>query len=150
MAKQIIVRECIKCKQIKPLSEFYKDKSRKYGRRYDCKKCSYVSRKNYYATKIGCRNIIKSCQKYYKTNRGKANNKKQSRLYHIRYPERRKATCAVNNKIIKGDLAKPTKLKCHYCPNQAKEYHHWHGHAKKHWFDIVPICIPCHNKLRLI
>ncbi|GAG26296.1 unnamed protein product, partial [marine sediment metagenome] len=33
---------------------------------------------------------------------------------------------------------------------QAEQYHHPNGYEPEHWFNIIPICIKCHNKLRLV
>lgn len=39
---------CSKCGQKKPLKEFHKHKTSKYGKRADCKKCHYEQNKRYY------------------------------------------------------------------------------------------------------
>jgi formate-dependent nitrite reductase cytochrome c552 subunit len=40
MAEQIISKRCSKCKEIKPISEFYKNPKTKDKRSYCCKKCA--------------------------------------------------------------------------------------------------------------
>lgn len=37
--------------------------------------------------------------------------------------------------------------KCHYCPAQAKQYHHHNGYEPEHYLDVVPICIKCHGEI---
>lgn len=90
----------------------------------------------------------KACRKRYEqSKKGKENRIRKSVKYHKRFPERMKAVWAVNNAITSGKLPRPDTLQCHYCPAQAKQYHHHKGYAKEHWLDVVPACIPCHKKL---
>ncbi len=149
MAEQIITRRCFRCKQNKPLSEFYKSKNRKYGRHYECKSCMYKRLKKYRRTKSGKDICNKVRRRYDTSEKGKVAVKRANEIYRTHYPQRIKANREVNHKIRAGKLIKPTSLKCHYCPDKAHEYHHHLGYEPEHWFDIVPVCIPCHIKMRL-
>ena len=42
------LKQCPKCKQWKPVSEFNKSRNRKDGLRCYCKKCQVIYRKEYY------------------------------------------------------------------------------------------------------
>ena len=87
----------------------------------------------------------KKAAKYQKTEKGKATQKR----YNIRYPERRKARHAVEIAVKIGQISQPNSLQCSYGNHQAEQYHHHKGYAKKHWFDVLPTCRKCHNKLHL-
>jgi hypothetical protein len=43
---------CTKCRELKPLSAFYKDKYAKDGLTYKCKECQRISGKKYYKSNI--------------------------------------------------------------------------------------------------
>ena len=43
----MLTKVCIRCKEEKPLSEYYRDKSLKYGRRNHCKICDFTRIKLY-------------------------------------------------------------------------------------------------------
>lgn len=73
MAEQIITKKCSKCKEIKPLSEFYKNRSKKDGYHFDCKICQ----KHYRQTDKG-----KKVQKrYLQSDKGKVSRRKIIKRY---------------------------------------------------------------------
>lgn len=169
MSEQIISKQCHTCKQIKPITEFYKHSETKDLHFSKCKTCCLKYAKEYRQSEKGKAyqkryqqsekgKIIryKAWSRYAATEKGKAARKcyRQSKegkvitkRYHVRHPERDKAHHAVNHAIRAGRLLRPNTLQCHYCPAQAKQYHHWHGYEPEHWLDVVPVCIPCHNKI---
>jgi len=153
MAETIITKRCPHCKQIKPLSEFSKNRNRKDRVQYNCKSCA----KQYAQSEKGKTANKKGVEKYRRTERGRVARRKASRKcqktpkgkatrkrYSTRNPEHCKARSATNQAITNGILPRPDSLLCHYCPKQAQQYHHWHGYEKEHWFDIVPVCRICH------
>ena len=73
-------RKCSICKIIKPLSQFYKDKLRKFGYGYCCKQCY----NNYY---IHNKKKLQKLQKNYYNENKKVINKKQ-KLYNIKNKEK--------------------------------------------------------------
>jgi len=136
-------KRCRSCNQIKPISEFHKNRSKNDGHHDHCKICKNKSHRNYKHTPKG-----KAAQKrYYDSTKGKLTHRKYNIDYHIKHPERNKAVTAVNHAIRAGKLPRPDSLQCHYCNNQAKQYHHWQGYAPEHWLDVVPICISCHRNI---
>lgn len=195
MSEIIISKTCRTCKQIKPISEFYKNLETKDLHFSKCKTCCAKYRIQYRKTEKGkavhkryrksekgkvaekhykqsekCKAANKqyaqsekgkiTCRKarshYEATEKGKAaikhyrqseEGKAITKRYHIRHPERVKAHEMVNIAVRKGQLPRPDSLQCHYCSAQAKEYHHYNGYAPEHWLDVVPVCIPCHNKI---
>jgi len=90
-------------------------------------------------------NITK--KRYNKTEKGRKVQIAAIKRFKIRHPEQVKARDAVNHAIRDGRLLRPDSLQCHYCPAQAKQYHHYKGYAKEHWLDVVPVCVKCHGEI---
>lgn len=128
MAEQSISKRCSNCKQIRPISEFCKDRRRKDGLYSDCKICHKLSTK-----------------KYDQSDKGKESHRKRLHKYKLQYPEQVKAQKAVNNAIRAGKMPRPDSLKC-ACGNPAKQYHH-PSYESEYWFHVIPVCISCHKKL---
>ena len=156
----MITKRCSKCKEIKPLSEFSTDRSRKDGLQFHCKKCYSQYSKQYRQTEKGKDVHKRATCKYSKTERGKTTQKRYEQSekgkaqrrnsachYHARHPQKIKAVQAVNNAIYAGKLPQPDTLQCHYCPARAKEYHHYKGYAPEHWLDVIPVCKKCHTHI---
>ena len=139
MAKQIITKRCSKCKEIKLLSEFHKDQTKKDFHRPDCKVCNLKRGREYFQTEQGKASRIRYCQ----SEKKKATKKR----FCIRHPEQWKAENALNYAVRTGKLPRPDSLQRHYCDLQAKEYHHYLGYASKYWLDVIPVCIKCHSLL---
>jgi len=112
------------------------------------KVANHKAGKKYQKTTKGKATHRKAIKKYLKTEKGKAKIKR----YYVHYPERLKAKRAISNAIRSDKLPRPDTLQCHYylqnpdCEKQAQQYHHHKGYAPKHWLDVIPVCIPCHNK----
>lgn len=168
MAESIKTKQCSNCKQIKSFSEFNKDITHKDNHASVCKLCRYAYHNYYRQTKKG----KIACNRYEQSAHGRAKRKQyresmngratmqrfkqtkkyktgiilRSRHYRQKYPIRIKANNTVTYAIMTGRLPRPDTLKCHYCPAQAKEYHHWHGYEPEHWLDVVSVCCSCHRK----
>ncbi len=154
MSNTIISKGCSTCKQIKVLDKFYKDKSSKGGYSSQCKICKNSSQRMYRKNEKGKANNKRYKQKhkeyyreymhqYYQSETGKAKNRLCVDKYRTRFPERLKASNAVNNTIRAGILVRPDSLKC-ICGKQAQQYHHHKGYAPEHRLDVIPVCIVCH------
>ena len=150
MAEPIISKRCPRCKEIKPISEFFKRQQSKDRLQYKCKTCCL----QYNQSEKGRVANRKAKKKYNKTPKGKATKKKYERTpkgkavkkrFKARHPNQIKAKNAVNHAITAGKLPRPDTLLCHYCPKPAQQYHHWHGYEPKHWLDVIPVCILCHH-----
>jgi len=142
MSEQIITKRCYHCKQIKPLSEFSKTRTRKGGLQSYCKSCLKAYQKAYQQSEKGKAVFRKASTKHRRTFKGKATMKRS----YARHPNYRKAIYTVNHAIRAGRLSRPDSLLCHYCSNPAQQYHHWHGYEPEHWLDVVPACRECHKK----
>jgi hypothetical protein len=66
------MKECLECKNKKPLNEFYKDKTRKHGYTYKCKLCIRIQNQVYYSKnkeEHNLRNIKWQCENVEKQQR---------------------------------------------------------------------------------
>lgn len=166
MAEQIITKTCRIRNQTKS-RQTEKDKARK--RRYRQSEKGRTRQKCYLQSEKGKAKIKRynkskngkaAKKRYDQSEKGKATRKSYTqsdkrrkaqaaaiKQYKIRHPERIKAKNVVEKAIRKGQLPRPDSLPCHYCPAQAKEYHHYKGYAPEHWLDVVPVCIKCHNEI---
>ena len=142
----IKMKTCLSCPQIKPLSEFYKNRNTKDGLRYWCKTCEKAHQKAYQQTKRGKAVHRKRVAKYQKTPNGKAFRRKANAKYNALHPNNIKAINAVNHAIRAGRLPQPNTRFCHYCGAKAEQYHHYLGYELEHWFDVLPVCVECHRK----
>ena len=160
MSETIISKACTKCKEIKPLSEFYKESAKKTGHRSNrksiCKICCLTQMKEYRQTEKGKaihnyhNNSIKgksAHKRYSQSEDGKIFFREKSRRYGLKYPERIKAKNVVNNTIQRGDMPRINTQQCHYCSIQAQDYHHHKDYAPKHWLDVLPVCKKCHYEI---
>ena len=168
MSETIITKACSKCKEIKSLDEFYKNRSRKSGYRTSCKQCdrSYwqsdkgkeVIRRYLQSDKgkkTGRRNIDRyqktekgkmGARRYHASDKGQATQKRINLAYHKNFPERRKANDAVNDAVKHRTMPKASSLFCK-CGNRAQEYHHHLGYAPEHWLAVIPLCLVCHRSI---
>jgi len=133
----IQMKTCSKCKETKPLSEFYKDKSRKDG----CSNKCIICQREYYQSKQ-----YKLAQKRYcQSKKGKVTRRSSVKRFYINHPERFKAKDAVKYAIATGKITPAKKLNC-TCGKQVEQYHHW-SYLPEYWFDVQPVCRDCHIKM---
>jgi hypothetical protein len=165
MSTTQLTKCCSNCKQELPDSGFYRDKRAKDGLQSACKHCQAERQRQYRRTEQGretnkrlCkrhnqrRNIKASKLKYRITNKDKlyaqSNRWARSEAGH-EYKEKHAleitARYEVNKSVKSGRIAKPTCMPCARCVERAAEWHHWAGYEPEHWFDIMPLCIPCHT-----
>ena len=135
MPETVISKICSKCKQVKLLSEFYREKNRPDGHNYRCKECKKKVEANYRQTEKGKAAIAK----YNRSEKHKAVKAK----CQVKFPEKSKARDTVSNAVKAGKLPKPTTLKCK-CGNQAEQYHHHKGYESKHQLNVIAVCKSCH------
>jgi len=162
MADTIQTKQCSKCKQILPLTEFHKQKTCKYGFCSSCKKCKHKYRvsekrrendKRYQKTE----NYTIATKKYYnsekrkitqkiyiQSERGRKIRSKNSKICRQNYPKRIKARKVIANVVRYKKLPPAKSQTCRICFQTATHYHHYLGYEPKHWFDIIPVCASCH------
>jgi hypothetical protein len=135
MSDTVITKKCPRCNQIKSIYSFYKDRTKIYGARKQCKACVDCYSKTV-SGKI-------SRKRWFQSEKGKTT----QASYRIKCPEKQPARSAVTNSVAAGRISKVSSYHCRYCWNVAQDYHHHLGYAPEHWFDIQPVCKKCHAKL---
>lgn len=63
----INTKQCSNCKEVKPVTEFYKDKKSKYGLRCSCKSCDRLQKKQY--RKANKKKLTERNKQYYEANK---------------------------------------------------------------------------------
>lgn len=139
MSEPIITKRCPKCKEVKPLSDFYKDRSKKTGKGCYCKICNN-NRSNQYQTKAYRKH-------YQQTEKGKVACCSASRHYRINNPKKARARNAISRAVVAGRLPKIKTLQCYLCFKPAQHYHHYLGYEPEHWLDVLPVCAKCHKEI---
>jgi abortive infection bacteriophage resistance protein len=134
---------CHKCGQVKPLSEFNKDKSGKDGYANHCKACEKLRAEQ--------RRRTPKYKEYHKQYDKQYQQEEKRKQWHLEYrrnnKERMVARRAVSVAVRAGRLPRISTLKCSNCPKQARDYHHHLGYAFEHWLNVIPVCRKCHKKL---
>lgn len=130
------MKQCRKCGEEKDLSEFFKDRSRKDGLQSWCKACRAAHCK----TPRG----RESAHRYITSDKGLANEARRRR----RDPEKRAARSAVTVAVRDNRIPPPSMLTCE-CGEPAQEFHHFAGYDEPNWFNVNPMCSPCHKKEHL-
>jgi hypothetical protein len=149
MSDTIITKTCHHYNQIKPISQFCKDKSFKDGYRCLCKACKLKynqspAQKQYHKRLAQTSHRKEQWKKYRQSKSSKELSKQKTILYLNQHPDQAKAYWAVKYAVKIGKLAKPKTLQCSYCPEKASLYHHNKGYGKEHRLDVIPVCPICH------
>ena len=147
MATEIISKICTRCKQTKPLTEFFERKGCKNGYRSCCKTCLGEKQRRYRETENGKKNQRQGSRRYRETENGKKNQCKRRQNYRRKYPDRIKAESALDYQIKKCLFPRISTLFCIVCGKKAEDYHHFRGYASENWFDVQPLCKHCHIKI---
>ena len=109
-------------------------KRKEYNRRYHAK---------LYASNVG-----------YRQKKKDQNHAPERPIYQARYDAKRrglpqrKAKDAIHAKVRKGELPAASTLFCSVCTAPASHYHHHFGYEQQHWYDVIPVCVSCHAKLK--
>lgn len=179
MSEPIQTKICFKCKQIKPISEFYKHPTTKDGYLNKCKSCvcEYVrqwektatgkqSRKKYKQSIKG-----KFCDKrYYRSIKGQNQRKNYQKngkhiianiKYRINHPERAKNDSMkyrINyperlraNRIIRTNIENGLipKIKTQKCTICHKQAQEYHHPDYSKPLEVIPLCMSCHKFIHI-
>lgn len=150
------LKECTKCLQSKPLSDFQKDPRYRFGVKSRCRRCiSDYGLELYYRDHE--RNVAYQREHYarnpeHQREAARAWKKRSGYRPKITYkPEKFRgnphhaARTAVSREVKKGAIPRISTQRCLDCGGQAQQYDHFLGHEKEHWLDIQPVCIRCHK-----
>lgn len=126
-------KQCFKCKEVKPLAEFYKHKQMADGHLNKCKEC----------TKSDTRENRKKNIDYYRAYdnaRGNRQSREYVAEYRQRFPNKYRAHRMVGNAIRKGHLVPKD---CEECGTEKT-----HGHHDDYLvpLDVRWLCPVCHRK----
>lgn len=135
------LKECFKCNTVKPLNEFYKDKTQRDGHQYKCKECANEDIKKYKLKNI--EKVRESNRKYQATEKARKATRERVNAWNAQ--DKRKPSChtKVRRAIIKGILIKEN---CARCGNDNTHAHH-EDYDKP--LDVIWLCQPCHRKRHL-
>lgn len=161
------MKECFKCRVVKPLSEFYRHAEILDGHLNKCKECAkrdvqtnYKTNREHYVEyergRAGLPHRVEARKRYMQTERGREAHREagirwrcseygQRKIaeHNVRYrlenPEKRKAHHAVNNAVRSGRVKKQT---CETCGSQRTRAHH-EDYSKP--LDVRWLC-PKHHK----
>lgn len=147
-------KRCSKCKQLKDVSEFHRNKVMTDGYANQCITCFRETHKRYRDSEKGKqrqRNYQTSehgrivhreaCSKYRQTEASKASYAD----YYKRCKQKNRSRGRVFDAIRSGRMQPATDFPCKYCGNPALEYHHHNGYDDEHSFDVIPLCKACHT-----
>lgn len=148
-------KQCGKCRMVLPISHFCRHRRTKDGWDCWCKQCKADYENSNSGQSARQRALVRyrktpkykaGQRRHYLGNKCKIRHRRQNKLDRKRHPERWRARSVVSYAIRRGQLPHPTSVNCAYCGDRAEEYHHHLGYARKHWLDVIPLCLPCHTK----
>ncbi len=162
MSKLIVTKQCGTCKEIKPISEFRKNRCR-------CKSCDAAYAARYAQTEQGKKARKRGYQKWQRsekgkrvaarhnkrwssTKRGKDLNRKSAKTrYHKNKkinPQMVKARYIISNAVQAKKLKRSSEYSCVICNSkQARGYHHVDYNRP---FLVFPMCRLCHNYIHTL
>ena len=112
------MKTCPRCGKERPLDKFYNNASMKDGKSTWCKECRTEYQRRYRRSEKGKESIrryrrsekgIRTVKKYRQTKKGKAVQDIAQKKKRKKYPEKDKASRAVNQAIYRGKLKKPDR-----------------------------------------
>jgi hypothetical protein len=156
-------KECTVCKQEKPLEEFAKSKTGKFGHDAQCKKCRYqkTGKRYYLENKEKCHanaskwakenriSINERVRKDYNVNPGKylgrnkgnrENIQEQNRKYREKHREKINAQNVLRDHVKRGNIIKPSS--CSICNSTHWIEAHHADYTKP--LEVVWVCKKCH------
>jgi hypothetical protein len=150
------MKTCCKCRAVKPLAEFYKQRDKADGHQSACKACKAECQAAYHAKntdRVRASKVAYNAKNadrkreyqaaYEKTDAGRAVRARSALKYRAEHPERIKAKNAVTHAIQAGRL---TPQPCFCCGAKA-EAHHPNYDAP---LDVVWLCPPHHRQAHAI
>jgi len=145
-------KECFKCKEIKPLEEFYQHGRMASQRLNKCKECTKADVRLNRAKKLeqyrqydrgrAMRpDRVEARLEYRKTEQGKQVKRKADEKYYQRCPEKYKARVTLNNAVRDGKISKPSTCAC---GRSGRIEAHHEDYSKP--LEVSWLCVPCHKQ----
>src|SRR5688572_29118653 len=131
--EDISMKQCSRCKQVKPLAEFHKDSGRRDGYAGRCKTCAIEIARAHYAK--GQEYHQKEAKEYREKNKDKV--RKWRKDYLARHPDRVHAYAKVQWARVIGEIPPASEFACESCGKPAGDYHH-PDYSKP--LELVPLC----------
>lgn len=135
------LKECNKCGEMKPLSEFYKKKVGGWSGYFaQCKQCVRNKQRERYNTpeyRKKNRERMRGAYREYISNWKKQN----PTIENVEESEKRRARVDVQNAIDRGDLKRPNN--CENCGVECKPQAHHKDYSST--LDVVWLCTKCHS-----
>ena len=152
------MKNCNKCFEVKPLSDFYTHPRASDGYLGKCKDCAKrLSRENrasnieYYRDydKFRFENdpkVLNRNQRYAKSDQGRLVNAILKKEWINRNPDARAAHVVLGNAVRSGKIEKPHNCSCcgNFTPSRNLHAHH-HDYSKP--IDITWLCVQCHTNI---
>ena len=146
-------KQCFKCGEVKPLSDFYRHPMMKDGHVNKCKECNKKDVRENYKLKIDhykeyesnramLPHRVEARRKYIQTESGKNAELKSKRKYKKNNPIKDKAKVTLNNAVRDGRLMKPET--CSECGSGGRIHGHHCDYSKP--LDVIWLCPTCHVK----
>lgn len=133
------MKQCFKCGETRPFSEFYAHRRMADGYLGKCKACTksdvranYAARREQYSAYD---------QERYQRPERKAASQAAVARGRLRHPDRAKARSAVNNAVRDGRLARGP---CAHCGTTEKVQAHHHDYSRP--LDVTWACFKCHRE----
>ena len=147
-------KQCFKCGEVKPLSEFYKHPKMADGHVNKCKQCNKKDvrdnrEKNidYYRGYDRDRSMtpdrVEARKLYQQSEEGKEVIRKIRKRYIEKNPIKRAAHILVGNSVRDGRIFKSSKCEC--CGSTTKRLHGHHDDYARP-LDVRWLCPPCHKR----
>lgn len=133
------MKQCFKCGETKPLTEFYAHPQMADGRLGKCKACAKEDVRANYAARREQYSAYE--QERHQRPERKAAKQEGTRRYRERHPDRHKAHSAVSNAIRDGRLERGP---CAHCGTTEKVQAHHHDYSRP--LDVTWACFKCHRE----
>lgn len=146
-------KQCFKCGEVKPLSDFYNHPRMRDGHVNKCKECNKKDvrenrklKSDYYnefdRNRARLPHRIKAKKEYLKTENGKKSKIKSTKKWRNKNQIKKKAINALNNAVREGRIIK--QRTCSECGSGGRIHGHHCDYSKP--FDVMWLCPSCHVK----
>lgn len=147
-------KKCTSCLETKMIYQFGQQKRGLFGRRSKCKLCVSEYNHNYAMDRWENDSNFRERKKQIALEWVSKNPEKRAVIARNRNkkallenPEKVKARALVNQRVRFKRIPRASELTCCNCGAQAKQYHHHMGYDWENRYNVIPVCVPCHNIL---